>query len=121
MPARRTFRGIANHQAGDFIWVSQWVGHPTDLFTGLDYKKTDEWISKTFAGSFGGILGLPEILLDTDLWVGKPCAKWGEHCGDLEDECKFRRGEICRPPRVMFTATVDIERIEDGQGQTVYH
>ena len=115
MSARRVFRGIANHTAGDFIYVSQWVGHPADLFTGMSYKKTEEWISKTFAGSFGGVLGLPEILLDTDLWVGRMCAKWGERCSNLEDECKFRQGETCHPPRVQFTATIEIERIEDGQ------
>ena len=106
----RTFQGVANHQSGDFIYISEWIGHPADLFTDMDEKSADAWISKTFAGSFGGMLGLPEILLDTEDWVGMMCARWGEQCTRPAIDCKFRKGTICSPPRVRFKATVEVER-----------
>lgn len=109
---RRIFQGIAHHQDGDFINVSEWVGHPANLFPHMDDAAADKWVSKTFGGSFGGILGLPEILFDSDLWVGKMCAKWGEICS-RDDECKLKINDKCNPPRVKFKATVEIERLDN--------
>lgn len=109
---RRVFRGIAHHTDGDFIWISYFIGSPTDLFSDkFDEAEVNKWVSKTFGGSFGGMIGLPQILFDTDLWVGRFCAKWGQSCISPDDECRIRKDGVCQPPRVKFKATVEIERI----------
>ena len=109
----RTFQGVANHQDGDFIFVSEWHGHKQDLFSGAD-KEPDVWVNKTFAGSFGGMLGLPEILLDTEHWVGMMCARWGETCTRIV-KCKHRSNGTCNPPRVKFRAIVEVEKIDTSK------
>ena len=107
---KKVFRGIGNHQDGDFVWVSEFRGPAEDLFSATG---TINWVSKTFAGSFGGLIGLPEILLGKEQWVGRMCARWGSACTFMDMECFFRNGSTCWPPRWKFTAAVEVEPIED--------
>lgn len=115
MTVKRTFRGIGNHTYGDMIYVSAWVGKPDEFLPNMDKSEAEKWISRTFGGSLGGIIGMPSVFLDEDLYVWKICARWGELCSNPDEECRFREGDICRPPRFAFDATVEISRVEEAQ------
>lgn len=95
------------------IYVSAWLGKPEELLTSMDKDEADKWISRTFGGMLGGVIGMPQIFLDQDLHVNKLCARWGEPCTDPDEECQWRKGDKCQPPRFKFIADIEIEKIAE--------
>jgi len=106
---KRNFRGVGNHTISDMMYLSAYLGEGN-----LADAQPDERLNSTFGGLIaGGILGLPDLILDEDMKVNKGCARYGLPCGNLDEECQFRKGDKCNPPRWKFDWTVMIEPIRD--------
>jgi len=109
MSIKRNFRGIGNHTQADMVFISAWLG-PGELAD----AKIDERLTTTFGGQLiGGQLGFPDLFLDEDMRVNRGCARWGMPCSNPEDECQFRKGDQCNPPRFRFSWDITVYPIRE--------
>jgi len=98
MTEKREFEGIGNHACdfeADYLSVDKWIKRPDDL------KGQTLTINKLLP---------PEVRVNAEF-----CAKLGrEYSLTGVERCPYSvKGEkICRPPRLRFRITVEIEKAE---------